>query len=219
MAFEVLRNLQYGSGCDCGQNLNHHPSRIIPLSFLDDSDLVESESCDILSFVPPRLGEVMILKNPNKQLPEPAAYFQGTNSFLKSYLYLHSIEYYQYCHLPRRGEEILTKFLMDLCKNNEEKSKGKVKKLIQSIMNTGREMFDTDPDNNSYFSEFYELLLSDKKTQVIIVQSSNDKTFSRTIPSKLPKLTLEKTETAITCYILLLLPNGQFSPYGRAWLK
>lgn len=219
MAFEILRHLQYGSGSDCGQNLNRHPSRIIPITFLEEERPfgLYSDS-EVISFIPPRLGEDRIICDLQTLLPEPAAYFRGQNSFLKAYLYLSSLEFYQYCHLPKKADDIMQKYLRDICEKHPEKNKGKVKKLIQSIMNNGRDIFDTDPRNNPYFSVFYDLLFPNDSAQIIIVKSSEEGNYRKTIPAKLPSLTLDKTETGKICYILLSLPNHTFAPYGRAYL-
>jgi len=238
MAFELLRNLQYGSGSDCGQNLNRYPSRILPISFIDEFDDIQNEvlgvdicvtdlkggkesedSIPTIEFEPPRLGKGVIVCDSRRKLPEPAAYFSGAHSFVMSYLYLTHVEFYQNCHLPRRATEILRDYLREqltLKPGAEEKKRGGGKKLIQLLMAKGEEGLDTDPSKNPYFSTLYDHLLKKDET-IVIIRSSETGYYSRTLPTKLPKFTLDPEKANKTCYILLELPNGRFSPYGKTY--
>lgn len=214
MAFEVLRHLQYGSGSDCGQNLNHHPSRILPISYLEETK--ESKDLNVIQVIPPRLGCLRIILDGSVKLPEPSAYFKGANSFLRSYLYLTNKEFYENCHLPKKADEIISSFMKDLCQKHEKKNKGKTKKLIQLLMSQTHG-YDTDPSSSPYFAEFYDILLRKEKEEVVIIKSSEIGNFRKTLPVKLPVFTTEPTNKI--AYIFLNLPDNTFSPYGRTFIQ
>ena len=71
MTFNILRQLQYCNGSDYGDNLNIAPSRIIPISLIEDND----NNKNIISYVPPRFGNEYVICDRNKKLPEPSAYY------------------------------------------------------------------------------------------------------------------------------------------------
>lgn len=213
MAFEILRHLQYGSGSDCGQNLNHHPSRILPISYIEDEDV---RGYSTIQVIPPRLGSLRIYLHSSMKLPEPSAYFKGGNTFLKSYLYLTDQNFYSNCHLPKKVDDIISTSMKNICKENERKNRGKMKKLIQLLM-AQTHRYDTDPKSSPYFSEFYDILLKKEKEEVLIIKSSEVGNYRKTLPAKLPNLTLEPTKK--TCYVFLYLPDNTFSPYGRSYVN
>jgi hypothetical protein len=90
MAFEILRQLQYCTGSDYGDNLNIAPSRIIPISLVEDINNDADDS--VIYYVPPRLGNEYVICEPDKKLPEPSAYFRSPNTMLKSLLYLSNMD-------------------------------------------------------------------------------------------------------------------------------
>lgn len=202
----LLKHLQYSSNSDCGKNMNHFPSRMVPvsISYEDDNKSV--------IFILPNNGEMKIILEKRVKVPEPPAYFLGRHSFIKSYLYLSSMDFYSICHFPKRSDSYVEDFLKKTMRIEKEadKNKGKIKKMIQNILSS--DILDTDPHTNIYFSILFETL-----PNIIIVRTNSQGYFSKTIPSKLPELTTSKTENP--CFILLQLPNKKFCPYGKAFIK
>ena len=162
MSFDILRQLQYCTGSCYGDNLNMVPSRIIPISLVEDISGNETNNDgkinNIIYYIPPRLGKEYVICNTENKLPEPSAYFRSPNTFLKSLLYLSNVNYY--------------------------------KKLIQIIMNNTGGTFDTDPDKNPFFSKFIKVILKKEKYDIIIIRANDAGYYFDTVPSKLPKLNL-----------------------------
>jgi hypothetical protein len=204
MSFKILRQLQYSSGSDYGNNLNFPPSRIIPVSLSE-----ETETDNIIYYTPPRLCSEHIVCEYGKKLPEPSAYFRGPNTFIKSVLYLTNIKFYENAHLPLKANRILMDFLRE--KVMEEKKNWTYKKLIQNILNNSKLNLDTDPSKTPYFDKFLDLVL-DREYQIVIIQSDKEGNYWDSIPEKLPKLEAEEREKKYL--ILLQNPSGLFSPYG-----
>jgi len=216
MAFNILRQLQYCTGSDYGNNLNSAPSRIIPISLVEDKEDVKDDK--IIYYIPPRLGNEYIICEHDKKLPEPSAYFRSPNTLLKSFLYLSCVEYYNNVHLPKKADTILQQYLRNVF---EKYSRGKenitYKKIIQVILNNTDGEFDTDPDKNPYYSKFIKLLVKHEKCNIIVIRSGDNGNFLDTVPSKLPRLDVIKSKNMY--YILLQRPNGLFSPYGKAYKR
>lgn len=214
MAFEILRQLQYCTGSDYGDNLNTTPSRIIPINLVEDNEDISDDN--ILYYVPPRLGNEYVICETDKKLPEPSAYFRSPNTMLKSLLYLSNMDYYNNVHLPLKANRILDKYLRVIFeKYASQKESSTYKKLIQVVLNNTNGEFDTDPDKNPYYSKFMKLLLKEEKCNIIVVRSDDNGNFMDTVPSKIPLL--DKRENKNVYYILLQHSNGLFSPYGKAY--
>ena len=82
MSFNIIRQVQYCTGSDYGNNLNITPSRIIPISLVEKDDDTKEEY--VLYYIPPRLGTEHIIFSPDHKLPEPSAYFRSPNTLVKS---------------------------------------------------------------------------------------------------------------------------------------
>ena len=93
MTFSILKQLQYCTSSDYGDNLNLAPSRIIPTSLVEDIN-TDTDEKSIIYYVPPRLGNEYVICQSGKKLPDPSAYFRSPNTFLKSFLYLRNVNYY-----------------------------------------------------------------------------------------------------------------------------
>lgn len=211
MTFDILRQLQYCIGSDYGDNLNMPPSRIIPISLVEDND-----NKNIISYVPPRLGNEYIICERNKKLPEPSAYFRSPNTFLKSLLYLCDVKYYENVHLPLKANIILEHYLKYIFeKMSKSKENSKTKKLTQTILNNSDGIFDTDPNNNPYYSDFINILIKKEKCNIIVIRSDDNGNYYDTVPNTIPSLSI-KSDTNIY-YIFLQNSNGLFSPYGKAY--
>ncbi len=231
MAFEILRHLQYGAGSDFGQNLNFPPSRIVPLSIYEmeykDSEQEIDKPCKEekkrIPFIPPRLGDEVIVCQPGHCLPEPAAYFQAPHTFLKSVLYLRFQSYYQQSHLPKKSNDILMNYLKELLnvfvKEVGQKKEGSAKKLMQSLLGPKANQIDTDPAFNPHFSVLVDLLFPNPSEQIIVVHSNKEGEFYCTTPNKLPEnLSNTNVKEASTCFFVLVqLSNNLFSPYGKTY--
>jgi len=245
--FELLRHLQYGAGSDFGQNLNLPPSRIIPLSLremnddnMEDGEVMldlgtletgncygsEDEAVEI-PFVTPRLGEETLICRKGEWVPEPAAYFQPPHTFLQSILYLRSPGFFQSCHLPRKRQAFIHKYLVkaldDFAANATGKRKEQAKKLIQKLLSDTSKRLDTDPEQNPNFALLYDILFpKEQKQENVIVIQTNEETseFSSTTPEKLPlplSTELAKDEIGTTYLLVCQLPSGLFAPYGRTF--
>jgi len=216
MAFNILKQLQYCSGSDYGNNLNQPPSRIIPISLIDE----DKESDDnTIYYLLPRLGHDCIICNNSKKLPEPSAYFKSPNTLIKSLLYISNMEYYNNAQFPIKSDSILNKYL---CKIFTEYSKPKkenftYKKLVQTILNNTNGDFDTDPDKNPYFSKFINIILNYEKCNLIIIREDDNGNFLNTVPNKIPEISINENKNIY--YVLLQNSNGLFSPYGKAYEK
>lgn len=217
MTFNILRKLQYCTGSDYGDNLNMAPSRIIPISLVEDND----NNKNIISYVPPRLGNEYVICERNKKLPEPSAYFRSPNTFLKSLLYLCNVKYYDNVHLPLKANTILEHYLKDIFEEmSKNKENTKTKKLTQTILNNSDGIFDTDPDNNPYYSDFLKILLKREKCNILVIRSDDDGNYYDTVPNIIPSLRIKsEKENSELYYILLQNSNGLFSPYGKAYKK
>jgi hypothetical protein len=217
MTFNILRQLQYCTGSDYGDNLNMAPSRIIPISLVEDND----NNKNIISYVPPRLGNEYVICERNKKLPEPSAYFRAPNTFLKSLLYLCSVKYYDNVHLPIKANNVLEHYLKDIFEEmSKNKENTKTKKLTQIILNNSDGIFDTDPNNNPYYTDFIKILLKKQKCNIIIIRSDDYGNYYDTVPNIIPSLSIKnEKEQSEVYYILLQNSNGLFSPYGKAYLK
>jgi hypothetical protein len=210
-SFELLKHLQCCLGSNYSSNLNHAPCRILKS---EEKEIKEFK--DNIFYIPPRLGYFKISLEIGSFLPEPSAYFSPPHTFIKSYLFLSSLEFYETCYLPKKAKKLLNTFLKEIFLS-VEKRKGHTKKLIQKVMYQKNDNLDTDPEKSIYFSEIYKTLFSSEENNLILVQSSKENTFLRTIPSNLPKLTKEKTNK--NCYILLQFPDKTFAPYGKIYIK
>jgi hypothetical protein len=113
------------------------------------------------------------------------------------------------------------RYLKDLLsKNLDGKNKQAVKKLMQGLLGTKGIQVDTDPVKNPYFSVLCDLLFPDPKEQVIVIHSSQEGEFFTTTPKKLPvNLSIDTTEkeAASRFLVLVQLPSGLFSPYGKTY--
>jgi len=215
MAFDILRQLQYCTGSDYGDNLNLAPSRIIPISLVEDiSNEVNDDN--VIYYIPPRLGNEYVICESDKKLPEPSAYFRSPNTFMKSLLYLSNMSYYNNAHLPVKANRILDKYLRDVFeKYSTKKENITYKKIIQIILNNTSGDFDTDPDKNPHYSKFIKLILKEEKCNILVIRSDDKGNFLDTVPNKIP--TLDIKENKDIYYILLQHSNGLFSPYGKAY--
>ena len=213
MAFDILRQLQYCTGSDYGDNLNMVPSRIIPISLVEDNDDINDN--DIIYYVPPRLGNEYVICKPDKKLPEPSAYFRSPNTLLKSFLYLSNIKYYNNVHFPLEADTILNEYLKKIFGKHSKNPEISCKKLTQVILNNTNNNFDTDPNKNPYFSKFIKFITKNEQCDIIIIRSDNNGNYIDTVPSNLPKLSL--CENKKVYYVLLQHSNGLFSPYGKAY--
>ena len=214
MSFDILRQLQYCTGSCYGDNLNMVPSRIIPISVVEDISEDSDNSSDIIYYIPPRLGKEYVICNNENKLPEPSAYFRGPNTFLKSLLYLSNVNYYDNVHLPLKADTILNTYIRNIFEEQLTENIQSYKKLIQVIMNNTGGTFDTDPDKNPFFSKFIKVILKKEKCDVIIIRSNDSGYYFDTVPNKLPKLNLISGKPN---YVLLLHSNGLYSPYGKAY--
>jgi hypothetical protein len=214
MAFYILRHLQYGPNSNSANILDNSPSRILPLTFLEE--ISENNVKDkLISFTTARLNKINLLCDSSYKVPEPIAYFSGKHSFLKSFLYLTSIDYYKNCHLPKKADEILHNYIKNLLMDEKghPKSKNKCKKLLQNVLTMGKNTDDTDPFVNPLFNTLFDFI----KEKILIIKCDNNGYYHTTVPKKIPNLTSEETENI--CYILLQLPNNKFSPYGKTYYK
>ena len=215
MTFNILRQLQYCNGSDYGDNLNIAPSRIIPISLIEDND----NNKNIISYVPPRFGNEYVICDRNKKLPEPSAYFRSPNTFLKSLLYLCNVKYYDNVHLPLKANTILEHYLKDIFEEmSKNKENTKTKKLTQIILNNSDGIFDTDPHTNPYYSDFLKILLKKEKYNILVIRSDYNGNYYDTVPTIIPSLSI-KNENSEVYYILLQNSNGLFSPYGKSYIK
>lgn len=215
MAFTILRQLQYCSGSDYGNNFNNPPSRIIPISLIEDYE--NKSNSPIIKYIPPRLGNEYILCENGKKLPEPSAYFKSPNTLLKSLLYISNIEYHNNVIYPKKANDILQKYLSTIFEKYTKsvKEKSSYKKLVQVILNNTNGAFDTDPNKNPYFVKFINAILKYEKCNIIIIREDDNGNFLDTVPNKIPSLDLVKNENVY--YIILQNSNGLYSPYGKAY--
>jgi hypothetical protein len=220
MSFDILRQLQYCTGSCYGDNLNMVPSRIIPISLVEDISGNETNNDgkinNIIYYIPPRLGKEYVICNTENKLPEPSAYFRSPNTFLKSLLYLSNVNYYDNVCLPLKADTILNAYIRDIFEEQSTENIQSYKKLIQIIMNNTGGTFDTDPDKNPFFSKFIKVILKKEKYDIIIIRANDAGYYFDTVPSKLPKLNLISGKPN---YILLLHSNGLYSPYGKAYVS
>ena len=215
MAFTILKQLQYCSGSDYGNNMNSPPSRIIPISLIDDIKDVGDNK--IIYYVPPRLGNEYIICDSKRKLPEPSAYFKYPNTLLKSLLYISNVDYHNNVQFPLKADGILQKYLFKIFEKYSEinKENSTYKKLVQTILNNTNGDFDTDPDKNPYFTKFINLILKHEKCNLVIIRADNTGNFLDTVPSKIPSLNTINNNKMY--YVLLQNSNGLFSPYGKAY--
>lgn len=204
-SFNILKQLQYSTGSDYGDNLNLAPSRIIPTNLVEDiSEDIEEKN--IIYYVPPRLGNEYVICEACKKLPEPSAYFRSPNTFLKSFLYLSNVSYYDNIHLPSKANSLLEKYLRDIFQKYSTSKKSlevsRNKKLIQIILNNTESNFDTDPDKNPYFSKFIKIILN--INDIIVIRADDNGNYYDTISNNVKD----------GKYVLLQHSNGLFSPYG-----
>ncbi len=217
MAFNIIMQLQYCTGSDYGSNLNVHPSRIIPISLVEDNE--DMNDNNIIYYVPPILGNEYIICEKTRKLPEPSAYFKSPNTLLKSLLYISNIEYHKNVPFPKKADSILQKYLYKIFEKytKSKKEHSTYKKLVQIILNNTGGDFDTDPDKNPHFSKFINAILKYEKCNLIIIRSDDTGNFLDTVPSKIPSLDTIKNDNDDIYYILLQNSNGLFSPYGKAY--
>ena len=215
MAFNILRQLQYCTGSDYGSNLNVPPSRIIPISLVEDNEDVNDNN--IIYYVPPRLGNEYVICETTRKLPEPSAYFKSPNTLLKSLLYISNMDYNNNVSFPTKADSILQKYLYKIFEKYTESKKenSTYKNLVQIILNNTGGDFDTDPDKNPYFSKFITTILKHEGCKLVIVRADDTGNFLDTVPSKIPSLDTNKSDDLY--YILLQNSNGLFSPYGKAY--
>ena len=198
MSFELIRQLQYSSCSNYGDNLNKVPSRIIPLC------LEDVKEDNIIYYITPRLGKEYIICNNKNKVPEPSAYFRSPNTFLKSLLYLSNINYYNNVSLPLQSDSILNGYIRTIFEEESYENVTSYKKIIQIILNNTNGTFDTDPDKNPFFSKFIKVILKKEKCNIMIVRSDDNGNFIDIV---------NKSEKP--SYILLLHSSGLYSPYGR----
>lgn len=202
MSFELLEALKYSTHKNHNENLNHSPSRIIPVNICDN---IKTSNITNIRYIPPRSGNEYIVCSKVTKLPEPSAYFSSPNSFVKSYLYLKNKDFYESVHLPEKMNRLLIDYLRKL--SLKYQSNKKYKKLIQKLLNNS--IPDTDPLKNDLFEILLELLEKDCKIEVI--RSDINENFLEYI----------KTNKKIQKQGLLLLqyPTGLFAPYGTLYQK
>jgi len=215
MSFDILRQLQYCAGSCYGDNLNMVPSRIIPISLVEDIS-ENDDNGNIIYYIPPRLGKEYVICNNENKLPHPSAYFRSPNTFLKSLLYLSNVNYYDNVSLPVKANTILNTYIRDIFVEQSNENIHSNKKLVQIIMNNTGGTFDTDPDKNPFFSKFIKVILKKEKCDIIIIRANDSGYYFDTVPNKLPNLNLISGKPN---YILLLHSNGLYSPYGTAYVS
>jgi hypothetical protein len=198
--------------------MRNHPMRII-LHEEEDNEIEKKRGEEKkISLIDSEMKGFEIVMGEGEKLSKPRVYFNEKNSFLKSYLYLTDMIFYENCHLPGRSNQIIDKFMKKISEELIGKSRGKGKKLMQTVINYGISNIDTDPKYSFYFSDLYDILFTKRNKHKIVVLESDEYFYhKKTIPNKIPKLYKEKTENI--CYIFLYLPNGRFCPYGISYLK
>jgi len=183
---------------------------------IEDTEGIEDEK--IIYYITPRLGNEYIICKKSKKLPEPSAYFRSPNTFLKSFLYLSNVEYYNNIHLPKKANMMLQQYLRNVFeKYSKSKENIKYNKIIQVILNNTDGEFDTDPNKNPHYSNFIKLIMKHEKGNIIVIRSDDNGNFMDTVPSKIPQLDITDNENMY--YVLMQGSNGLFSPYGKAYKK
>ena len=200
--FNILKQLQYCTGSDYGDNLNIIPSRIIPTNLVEDID-----EKNIIYYVPPKLGNACVICDRDNKLPSPSAYFQSPNTFLKSFLYLKNVKYYDNVHLPSKANSLLEKYLEKIFRTYSQENTSK--KLVQILLNYNSD-FDADPGKNPYFSKFLKIILKHEKCNIIVIRANKFGNYYDTVPNKI----LPNDNPNCPVYVLLQHSNGSFSPYG-----
>ena len=208
MSFDILKQLQYCTCSDYGNNLNKSPSRIIPFHLADDSD--ESDCKFISPYVPHRLGNEMIICDSSIKLPAPCAYFKGSNTFIKSFLYLTNNDYYKNVHLPLKVSLIMETYIKNLINTYTEKEKKKNNKFIQYLLNNKIKDINFEPNKNKYFNKLLNLLLKYNKCEIVVIKENSNGCFKDIIPKNFNKSKKKNKKY----YILLQHLNGLYSPYG-----
>lgn len=206
MSFDILKQLQYCTCSDYGNNLNKNPSRIIPFNLVEDNKF---EEYNIIQYVPQRLGNEIIVCDSSVKLPSPCAYFKDSNTFLKSFLYLTNNNYYKSIHLPLKASLIMEEYIKGLINIYTETEKKKNNKFIQYLLNNKIKDINTEPCKNKYFNKILNLLLKDNKCEIFIIRENSQGCYKDIIPKN-----FNKTKKKKKCFILLQHFNGLFSPYG-----
>lgn len=211
MEFPLIQELKKCTFSDYGNNFLSPPSRIIPTNILDNI----TEGSNLIPYITPLNSSEYIIREINKELPEPSADFNYSNTLLKSILYLSNIQYYQNVQYPKKADMIIKNYLRNLFEKytDSKKENSKYKGFIQIVLNNINK--DLDPSKNPHFSKFITMLEKEEKCNIIIIRSNVNGTFFDTVPCDIPDLTFEKSNKLY--YILLQKANGLFSPYGLSY--
>jgi len=214
MSFDILKQLQYCTCSDYGNNLNKNPSRIIPFNLVEDNDEIDTKN--IIHYVPQRLGNEIIICDSSIKLPEPSAYFRGANTFIKSFLYLTNGDYYNNIHLPLKAKHIMELYIKNLFeKLSREEEKNNNKKLIQYLLNNKISTINVDPKKHKHFNKILKILLNENNCEIVIIKENSQGCYKGIVPSNFKSI----KKNGKNKYILLEHYNGLFSPYGTYYKK
>ena len=222
MNLKVLNQLQYGTANNFGKNYCIPPSRIVPISFKEISEIQNHKN--ILYYVTPQQENKFIMCEKKGTLFEPSSYFSPPHTFLKSFLFLTSKSFYMIMGKPKERQDFIMRFLKDkmsilMNKTNDKKEKRDIQKFMQKIFYIKNDIeYDTDPFRNKYFKLMCKAIHVDK-ISFVVVHTDNEGYYKDITPKHLDvsKINSSSNEYSEKYLIMLQLPNSNFSPCGISY--